>query len=98
MDAPPSPAGDTRASGKEGAAKPPNDYSYSKAVMRSALLFDTLVAAGVPEVKAVWAHEIGGARMFTVVAITEAGARALFPNCGNKLVMRGSGHAFESLD
>ena len=52
-------------------AKPPNDYSYSKAVMRSALLFDSLVAAGVPDVKAVWAHEIGGARMFTVVAITQ---------------------------
>jgi UbiD family decarboxylase len=39
--------------------------------MRSALLFDALQAAGVPDVKAVWAHEIGGARMFTVVAITQ---------------------------
>src|SRR6266513_6018213 len=47
-------------------AKPPNDYSYSKAVMRSALLHDALVAAGVPDVRAVWAHEIGGARMFNV--------------------------------
>jgi len=52
-------------------AKPPNDYSYSKAVMRSALLFDALEAAGVPDVKAVWAHEIGGARMFNVVAIKQ---------------------------
>jgi UbiD family decarboxylase len=52
-------------------AKPPNDYSYSKAVMRSALLMDALVAAGVPDVKAVWAHEIGGARMFNVVAIKQ---------------------------
>jgi UbiD family decarboxylase len=52
-------------------AKPPNDYSYSKAVMRSALLHDALVAAGLPEVKAVWAHEIGGARMFNVVAIKQ---------------------------
>lgn len=52
-------------------AKPPNDYSYSKAVMRSALLFDALVAAGVPDVQAVWAHEIGGARMFNVVAIKQ---------------------------
>jgi UbiD family decarboxylase len=51
--------------------KPPNDYSYSKAVMRSALLFDALVAAGVPDVQAVWAHEIGGARMFNVVAIRQ---------------------------
>jgi UbiD family decarboxylase len=52
-------------------AKPPNDYSYSKAVMRSALLFDALLAAGVPDVKAVWAHEIGGARMFNVVSIEQ---------------------------
>ena len=52
-------------------AKPPNDYSYSKAVMRSALLHDALVAAGVPDVKAVWAHEIGGARMFNVVSIKQ---------------------------
>jgi len=52
-------------------AKPPNDYSYSKAVMRSALLHDALVAAGVPDVRAVWAHEIGGARMFNVVSIKQ---------------------------
>jgi len=52
-------------------AKPPNDYSYSKAVMRSALLHDALAAAGVPDVRAVWAHEIGGARMFNVVAIRQ---------------------------
>jgi UbiD family decarboxylase len=52
-------------------AKPPNDYSYSKAVMRSALLMDAIVAAGVPDVRAVWAHEIGGARMFNVVAIKQ---------------------------
>jgi UbiD family decarboxylase len=52
-------------------AKPPNDYSYSKAVMRSALLSDALAAAGVPDVKAVWAHEIGGARMFNVVSIKQ---------------------------
>jgi UbiD family decarboxylase len=52
-------------------AKPPNDYSYSKAVMRSALLHDALVGAGVPEVQSVWAHEIGGARMFNVVSIRQ---------------------------
>src|SRR5262245_54448252 len=39
--------------------------------MRSALLFDALVAAGVPDVTALRAHEIGGARMFTVVAIKQ---------------------------
>ncbi|HEY8486406.1 MAG TPA: UbiD family decarboxylase [Limnochordales bacterium] len=52
-------------------AKPPNDYSYPKAVMRSALLHDALEAAGVPDVRAVWAHEVGGARMLTVVSIKQ---------------------------
>src|SRR5438132_5696671 len=52
-------------------AKPPNDYSYSKAVMRSALLHDALIASGVPDVRGVWAHEIGGARMFNVVSIKQ---------------------------
>jgi UbiD family decarboxylase len=52
-------------------AKPPNDYSYSKAVMRSALLHDALIAAGVPDVQSVWAHEVGGARMFNVVSIKQ---------------------------
>ncbi|WP_158736891.1 UbiD family decarboxylase [Alteribacillus sp. YIM 98480] len=52
-------------------AKPPNDYSYSKAVMRSALLFDAVEAAGVPDVEGVWAHEIGGGRMFTVISINQ---------------------------
>lgn len=52
-------------------AKPPNDYSYSKAVMRSALLFSALTAAGVPDVQSVWAHEVGGARLFNVAAIRQ---------------------------
>ncbi len=52
-------------------SKPPHDYSYSKAVLRSAMLSDALQAAGVPDVEATWAHEIGGARMFNVVAIRQ---------------------------
>ena len=52
-------------------SKPPNDYSYSKSVMRSALLLNSLVASGVPNVQSVWAHEIGGSRMFNVVSIKQ---------------------------
>ena len=52
-------------------AKPPNDFSYAKAVMRSAMLTDALIAGGVPDVQAAWAHEIGGARMFNVAAIKQ---------------------------
>jgi UbiD family decarboxylase len=39
--------------------------------MRSALLFNSIVASGVPNVQSVWAHEIGGSRMFNVVAIKQ---------------------------
>jgi UbiD family decarboxylase len=52
-------------------SKPPNDYSYSKSVMRSALLFNALVNSGVPDVHSVWAHEIGGSRLFNVVSIKQ---------------------------
>ena len=52
-------------------SKPPNDFSYAKAVMRSAMLTDALGASGVPDVEAAWAHEIGGARMFNVVSIKQ---------------------------
>jgi UbiD family decarboxylase len=52
-------------------SKPPNDYSYSKSVMRSALLFNSIIASGVPNVKSVWAHEIGGSRMFNVISIQQ---------------------------
>ncbi|MCL6624970.1 UbiD family decarboxylase [Alicyclobacillus shizuokensis] len=71
-------------------AKPPNDYSYSKAVMRSALLFDALVAAGVPGVESVWAHEIGGARMFTVASIKQRYAGHA-RQCGHVLSQCGVG-------
>ncbi|MBI4527953.1 MAG: UbiD family decarboxylase [Deltaproteobacteria bacterium] len=51
--------------------RPPNDYSYWRAVVRSALLHDAVERAGVPDVRAVWTHEAGGARMFNVISITQ---------------------------
>ncbi len=52
-------------------AKPPHDYSYSKSVMRSAMLHEALEKAGVPGVVGCWADEVGGARMLLVVAIKQ---------------------------
>ncbi|MBI4492508.1 MAG: UbiD family decarboxylase [Chloroflexi bacterium] len=51
--------------------RPPNDYSYWRAVVRSALLHDAVERAGVPEVRGVWAHEAGGARMLTIISIKQ---------------------------
>jgi 4-hydroxy-3-polyprenylbenzoate decarboxylase len=51
--------------------KPPNDYSYMRALLKSAMIQDALVKAGVPEVRGVWAHEAGGGRLLIVVAIKQ---------------------------
>jgi UbiD family decarboxylase len=52
-------------------SKPPHDYSYMRTVMKSAMIFDALVKAGVPDVRGVWAHECGGGRLLICVSITQ---------------------------
>lgn len=49
--------------------KPPHDYSYMRTVLKSAMVFDALVKAGVPGVAGVWAHESGGGRLLITVSI-----------------------------
>jgi 4-hydroxy-3-polyprenylbenzoate decarboxylase len=49
----------------------PDEYSRFRAITRSALMRRNIVAAGVPDVKAVWCHEVGGSRMLTGVSITQ---------------------------
>jgi UbiD family decarboxylase len=51
--------------------KPPHDFNYWKCVLRSASLHDALVKAGIPEVKGVWTHEVGGSRLFIAVSIKQ---------------------------
>jgi len=52
-------------------ARPPNDDTYYRGILRSAMVWDQLEAAGIPGVTGVWAHEAGGGRMFLIVAITQ---------------------------
>ncbi|MGH3416998.1 MAG: UbiD family decarboxylase [Actinocrinis sp.] len=49
--------------------KPPHDYSYMRSVMKSAMIQDALVRAGLPGVEGVWAHEAGGGRQLIAVAV-----------------------------
>ena len=49
----------------------PDEYSRFRAVTRSALVRKNIQAAGVPDVTAVWAHEVGGSRMLIGVAIKQ---------------------------
>ncbi len=51
--------------------RPPEEQARYRAVVRSALLKEQIEAAGVPDVKAVWCHEVGGSRMLTGVSINQ---------------------------
>lgn len=51
--------------------RPPHDYSYMRTVMKSAMIHDELVATGTPGIKAAWAHEAGGGRLFVAVSIEQ---------------------------
>ena len=51
--------------------KPPNDYSYMRALLKSAMIQDALVKTGVRDVRGVWAHETGGGRLLVVVSIKQ---------------------------
>jgi 4-hydroxy-3-polyprenylbenzoate decarboxylase len=51
--------------------KPPNDYSYMRALLESAMIRDELVKVGVRDVRGVWAHEVCGGRLLIVVSIKQ---------------------------
>jgi UbiD family decarboxylase len=52
--------------------RPPHDYSYMRTVLKSAMIHDALVKAGIPGVRGVWAHEAGGGRLLLAVSIKQA--------------------------
>lgn len=51
---------------------PPYDYSYFRCPMRSAMIWDALEEAGVPNITGVWCHEAGYTRALNVVSIDQA--------------------------
>jgi UbiD family decarboxylase len=72
-------------------SRPPDSIARFRAIMRSAMLKEEMGKAGVPDVTGVWAHEIGGNRMFLAVSIKQrypgharqAGHIATFCGAGN---------------
>jgi UbiD family decarboxylase len=52
--------------------RPPSDFSFSKCVMKSGMIWDEVERAGLAGVAGVWVHEFGGARMFNVIAVKQA--------------------------
>src|SRR5437762_5917515 len=51
--------------------QPPDEQSFYRAFLRSALLRSELEAVGVPGIKGVWCHEVGGSRLFNAVSISQ---------------------------
>lgn len=52
-------------------AKPPNDDTYYRGLLRAAVVWEQVSAAGIPGITGVWLHEAGGGRMFMIVAIKQ---------------------------
>ena len=52
--------------------RPPSDYSLSKCVIKSAMIWDQVEKAGLSGVRGVWCHEAGGGRLFNVISIEQA--------------------------
>ena len=51
--------------------RPPDEICRYRAVVRSGLLRENILKAGVPGVTAAWAHEVGNARLLLAVAINQ---------------------------
>ncbi|WP_425087035.1 UbiD family decarboxylase [Stappia sp.] len=49
----------------------PDEYSRFRAITRTAIVRRNIEASGIPGIAGVWCHEVGGARMLTVVAIEQ---------------------------
>ena len=52
--------------------RPPTDVSFSKALVKSGMIWDEVERAGLAGVKGIWCHESGVVRMFVVVSIKQA--------------------------
>ena len=66
---------------------PPDDDSFYRGTYRSGAVWNQLEAAGVPEVKGVWAHAAGGSRLWLTVAIKQHIRRPFQAGRADRLAM-----------
>ncbi|MBI2089418.1 MAG: UbiD family decarboxylase [Deltaproteobacteria bacterium] len=52
--------------------RPPDETSFHRCMIRSAMIWEDLEKVGVPNVRGVWCHEAGGSRLLTVVSVKQA--------------------------
>jgi len=55
-------------------SRPPENFTFARATVKSALIWNEVEKAGLPGVAGVWCHEAGAGRLFNVIAI-----RQLYP-------------------
>ena len=48
-----------------------DDFNFQRVIVRSALVWDELEKAGVPDIAGVWCHEAGASRFLIIVAINQ---------------------------
>ena len=51
--------------------KPPTELAYYRCFLRAAAIHEQMEKAGLTGISGVWCHEVGGSRLFTVVAIDQ---------------------------
>src|SRR5713226_5724985 len=51
--------------------RPPCEFNYMRCFVRSAMIWQEIEAAGVPDVRGVWCHEAGGSRLLIFVSIKQ---------------------------
>lgn len=52
-------------------ARPPNNYTFARGIVKAAMIWDEVEKAGLPGVKGVWCHEAGAGRMFNIISIEQ---------------------------
>jgi 4-hydroxy-3-polyprenylbenzoate decarboxylase len=51
---------------------PPSDFSFSRCLSRSGMIWDQVEKAGLSGITGVWCHEAGVGRLFNVIAVKQA--------------------------
>jgi 4-hydroxy-3-polyprenylbenzoate decarboxylase len=52
-------------------SRPPQNFTFARAAVKSAMIWNEVEKAGLPGVAGVWCHEAGAGRLFNVIAIDQ---------------------------
>ena len=52
-------------------SRPPENFTFARATVKSAMIWEEVEKAGLPGVQGVWCHEAGAGRLFNVISIKQ---------------------------